>query len=769
MNKQPVKILLVEDSPSDAFLVRTTLTKASEEFQVECVETLEDCLDKLQSKGKSATDIILLDLGLPDSLGLGGLLQILAQAKNVPTIVLTGRDDQELALQALNLGAEDYIVKGAFDSDSLCRALIYAIRRKRTQARLEIQLKMTKIFSEVESSEECIQLSLSAVCDWLNCDAGVFWTTEDNGQRIKCKALYTRGNTSMPAFERATLESCFAVGQDIPGIVWASQECIFVQSLESANFSRSSVAVNSKLMSIVACPVRFREQVAGVLEFYSTSDAQPDEDDMQQLSRGVGSQLGQYIARKQVEQSQTFLAAIVRDCEDPIIGKNTDNVITSWNLAAERLYGYSPEDAIGRPIAITVPPELLPELAVINATIASGRSLKNHETIRVRKDGERINVSVTISPICDSSGKIIGASSIVRDITRQKRLEQREELLTRDILHHAPVGIARLNENMEIILANSKLKEVCGENSNSSSLFGRFPGLQQEAVFEAINQLHPYVAQRFVHADGENVKHLDITIWPAAAEESLIGAVLHVLDATAEVELERQRETFIASIIHDIKNPLTGAKRLLQALTEKGRIAKEEERDRLLLILQESNDNLLDLLHKLVDVYQYRSETSALYFEKLAPETLLNSCIDQLSELAATKSLDVSLQLNSSINSIFADCVAMRRVVYNLLHNAIKFSPTGGQITVEISQDESRTTFSVADNGCGIQPNEVGKLFGRYSQGMSGRKAGVGSGLGLFVCHSIVTAHNGTIHYEPHSGGGAKFVVSIANSRRSNG
>jgi PAS domain S-box-containing protein/putative nucleotidyltransferase with HDIG domain len=128
--------------------------------------------------------------------------------------------------------------------------------------------------------------------------------------------------------------------------------------------------------------------------------------------------------RKQAEDVRTHLVAIVDASDDAIIGKTLDGIITSWNAGAQRLYGYTAEEAVGQPISMLIPPDHPDELPEILARLGRGERVDHYETVRVRKDGVRLDVSITVSPIRDASGKVIGASSIGRDITERKAVEE---------------------------------------------------------------------------------------------------------------------------------------------------------------------------------------------------------------------------------------------------------------------------------------------------------------------------------------------------------
>ena len=129
--------------------------------------------------------------------------------------------------------------------------------------------------------------------------------------------------------------------------------------------------------------------------------------------------------RRRVEAERAFLAAIVESSSEAVIGKTLEGVVTSWNAAAERLYGYAAGEAVGRHVSFLVPPELRGDLAEIMARVRAGERAEREETVRLRKDGRPIDVSLVVSPVRDASGRLVGASSITRDITERKRAEER--------------------------------------------------------------------------------------------------------------------------------------------------------------------------------------------------------------------------------------------------------------------------------------------------------------------------------------------------------
>ena len=140
---------------------------------------------------------------------------------------------------------------------------------------------------------------------------------------------------------------------------------------------------------------------------------------------GIVSNIRDITERKRAEETRAWLAAIVESSDDAIIGKTLDGIITSWNSGAQKIYGYSAEEVIGKPINILVPSDRPAEIPQILDSIRRGEAIDHYETKRIAKDGRRLDVSLTISPIRDSAGNIVGASTIARDITERKRTEEK--------------------------------------------------------------------------------------------------------------------------------------------------------------------------------------------------------------------------------------------------------------------------------------------------------------------------------------------------------
>lgn len=234
-------------------------------------------------------------------------------------------------------------------------------------------------------------------------------------------------------------------------------------------------------------------------------------------------------------RTEERLAAIIETSEDAVISKNLDGIITSWNSAAERLFGYTAVEAIGRPVTMLMPPERVDEEPGIIARIRRGERIEHYDTVRRRKDGSAIDISITVSPIKDSSGTIIGASKIARDITDRKQGEQRQHLLVGEVKHRIKNLLATVQA-----IARQTLKGAPAEEreafiarlmalANAQDLL-TLERWNRAAVRDVVDRaLRPFEAKlnaRFLTKGSEDV-------WVDAQRASLLTMALHELATNA--------------------------------------------------------------------------------------------------------------------------------------------------------------------------------------------------------------------------------------------
>jgi len=255
----------------------------------------------------------------------------------------------------------------------------------------------------------------------------------------------------------------------------------------------------------------------------------------QVLSDGTVIEVNRDITqRKQIEEQLSFLASIVQSSDDAIISKNLDGIITSWNKGAERVFGYTADEAVGQPITIVIPQDRQDEERTILTRIRRGERIEHFETVRQRKRGSLIVVSLTISPVKNAEGKIVGASKIARDITEQKRTSDQIATLAREAEHRSKNLLANVQAMVNLSQADAvaDLKKAIEGRiqalANVHSLFvaSRWIGAELSAI--ATQELAPYSAtgDKRARMDGPQV-----LLEPNTAQA--VAVILHELATNA--------------------------------------------------------------------------------------------------------------------------------------------------------------------------------------------------------------------------------------------
>ncbi|MCG3111091.1 MAG: PAS domain S-box protein [Candidatus Manganitrophus sp. SB1] len=290
--------------------------------------------------------------------------------------------------------------------------------------RLAAEHAITHVLAQSKTLSDAVPKILRIVCESLGWTIGIFWRVSDQVSALTCVETWQAPSANGSDFEASSREMIFEPNEGLPGQVWSHGEPTWIiDAAEEPLLARASLAAKEGLHGAFAFPVRGQNKILGVMEFFCSGRKKPD-DSLLEMMSNVGSQIGQFMARKQAEETLVQWAAIVESSEDAIIGKTLDGIITSWNSGAEKIFGYSSEEVLDQPISILFPPERLNEFQEIQDRIAQGEPVTHSETVRVRKDGKRIDVSMTVSPIRDNAGKVVGISSIKRDITGRKEMEK---------------------------------------------------------------------------------------------------------------------------------------------------------------------------------------------------------------------------------------------------------------------------------------------------------------------------------------------------------
>lgn len=487
------------------------------------------------------------------------------------------------------------------------------------------------------------------------------------------------------------------------------------------------------------------------------------------------------------EATRSMLAAIVESAEDAIAGKTLDGVVTSWNGAAERIFGYGAAEMIGQPIALLAPPEAVDEMPRILDRIRRGERIAHYETQRRHKDGRIIDVALTISPIRDAVGRIIGASKIARDITDAKRttsaLVEREALL-RSVLDTVPDGMVVIDEHGIIQSFSAAAErmfgytadEVCGRNV---SILMASPYRENHdgylARYLATGERRIIGLSRIVTGRRKDGLVFPLQLWVGEVREGgrrLFTGFVHDLtqrQQTLKQVQELQTELthvsrltemgqMASALAHEINQPLTAVTNYLEAARRMLARTDAAAGTRAASILENASAQVVratQIIHRLREFVR-KGESD----RRPAPIGML---VEEASALALIGARDrgakVDLRIAAELPEIAVDRIQIEQVVVNLVRNAIEAMEGGArqELTVTAAPGvDGGVEISVADTGPGIAPQAAERLFQPFVTTKQN-----GMGIGLSICRAIVEAHGGALRAEPNPAGGTIFRFTL--------
>lgn len=480
---------------------------------------------------------------------------------------------------------------------------------------------------------------------------------------------------------------------------------------------------------------------------------------------------------------QAHLAAVVASSDDAILTKTMDGIITSWNAAAERLFGYKADEAIGQPVSLIMPPEQEDDFPSIMSRLRRGERVEHYETVRQHKDGRRIEVSVTVSPVRDATGMLVGASDITRDISTRKRLER---------------ALAESEERLQLAaqVAGFGVYDDRGPGQvywspELLALFGFPPDTHPaEGAATALERIHPDDREAWLAAlaaardpagpglmvaEHRTLRPDGSVVWVAQQGRILFAgegperhrerAIGIVQDITARKQAEAEREAFVAALTHDLKNPLAtvhGMAQLLQRRVERdGTVEPGRLTDGLTQVVS-GTQRVVRMLNELLDVVRLRGG-EALSLQPV-PCDLVTLAREVLTQ-HQPQSEHHTLTLVSDVADVVGewDKERLERVLGNLVGNAIKYSPQGGPVTVRVWREGEPPTavVSVEDQGLGIPVADLPYVFTYFRRGRNVPADVRGSGVGLASARQLVEQHGGTITVESEEGRGSRFTLRL--------
>lgn len=528
------------------------------------------------------------------------------------------------------------------------------------------------------------------------------------------------------------------------------------------------------------------------------------------------SRLGQW--RETESRAVRRLAAIVESSDDAIVSKDLNGIIQSWNRGAEQIFGYSPDEVTGKHISILIPPERYDEESDILRRIRRGERIEHYETIRRRKDGSLLNISLSVSPIHDSSGQVIGASKIARDITPRKRAEQQQDAI------HTLIALINRSQSLPEIFEGA-LDAVCRCMRTSRSailLFDesermRFRGwrglsdgyrrgveghspwriddtdarpiwiediensdlsadllqtIRSEAiralVFVPIRYDRRLLGKFMVYFETpQNFSAAELRPLETIATQVAFGierrrsgeALEHLINQrTASLrEAIAQMEEFSYSVSHDLRAPIRAMQGYAQTVIEDyGNHLDATGREYLQRVV--SSAGRMDRLVQDILTYSRLSRREI----ELRPVSLGKVIQEVVQQYSGAHSAGAQIEVDSPLATVNGHETWLSQAVSNLLTNALKFVRPGTRPRIHIwnEQRNGHIRLWVEDNGIGIRPEHQSRLFGLFER-IHPEKEYEGTGIGLAIVRRALERMGGSVGVESDGTHGSRFWIEL--------
>ena len=554
---------------------------------------------------------------------------------------------------------------------------------------------------------------------------------------------------------------------------------------------RTMAAIHAHLEGRASFAVEYRvRRKDGVYRWWSargkaarTPDGKP--------ARMIGS-VTDITEQKRVAEIQTLLASVVQSSDDAIINGSMDGILLTWNQGAERIYGYTASEVIGKSVAILVPPDQPEEIREVLGKIRRGEHISHYETVRRTKDGRGIDVSLSVAPMRDASGILIGVSTIARDITERRQAEEvlrESEARYRTLVENIPQKIFMKDRNSRWISVNENFardfgirpEEIAGKMT--SDLFSKELADKYTADDKRVMETGQAeeLEERYVEAGRETWVHTTKTpvrdkngevigvfgIFSDITERKQAQERIHqlnseleqrVIERTAQLEAaNKELEAFTYSVSHDLRAPLRAVDGFSQVVLEDyGPQLPEGCRQDLQTIR-----NGAQKMGKLIDDLLMFSRLNQLPLSKQAVDTgkLVRGVLEELNSQREGRRIELRI---ADLPPCQADPALLKQVWVNLLSNALKYTGKRESALVEIgcAADNGRNVYFVRDNGTGFDMQYAHKLFGVF-QRLHRAEDYEGTGVGLAIVQRVIHRHGGRIWAESALESGATFYFTL--------
>ncbi len=802
---EAVSILLVDDNERNLDVLESIL--ASPEVNLIRAKTPDEALLALLQADFAC---IILDIQMPSMNGieLAKLIKTRKRSQHIPIIFLTAYYSEEKdVLLGYGAGAVDYLTKPINSEILKSKVGVYVDLFQKTLALAKVNEALELEISHRKKAEEALRDSNVALEMRVQSRTADLSLSEKRYRQVVYNlpaAIYTTDAQGRVTLFNEAVAQLWGRQPEIGKDIWHGSYKIYRPDGTPLPFEDCPMTVTLKTGRNVRGEEIVIERPDGsrrnVLPY-----PEPFCDESGQVI-GAVNMLVDITDRKESEEAARRLAAIVQSSDDAIVSKDLQGIITSWNDGARQLFGYEAGEVIGKSINILIPPDRLDEETEILYQIRQGNPVRHFETVRRRKNGTLIEISLTVSPIKDAEGEIFGASKIARDISDRKRNDRQQKALYELVatmnralslpevcdaaldavfqcqeVHRAAI-LLRDSEGVMRFVSSRGLSEAYrqaveghspwkqDESDPRAVFFNEItPGRLSESLCDAIRQegigalaFVPIVYERqllgkfmiyfngphsFTPGEIRPTQTIASQIAFAIERQRVLQQVTKAHEET--LEASRAKDNFLATLSHELRTPLNPILMIASDAVNNAGLSPEIMAD--FSMIRKNVELEARLIDDLLDLTRITHGKIALEKKHCDLHSILKDAISNVCDVIGEKKILLNLNFNATRHVAFADSVRLHQVFGNLLNNAVKFTPKGGRITVVTDNpEEASISIKVADTGIGMSPEEIGRLFAAFAQGNHAngneKHRFGGLGLGLAISHKLLEFHAGKIH-----------------------
>jgi len=754
-----LRLLVVEDDVVDRTMLKRLLARSSLAVaEVTCVDRVAGALDLAS---RSCFDVILLDLGLPDSEGMDSVTQLQAEAPHIPIIVLTGLDDENAATQAVQKGVQDYLVKGQVDSNLLARAIRYALERKKAER--ELQVAEERYRTIFENSAVAIMMV-------------------DRAERLVSWNQYAERLLDMTPED--------LLGRDLaslyPASVW---EKIRERSVHESGMEHH---LETKM-------VRQDDQVIDVdISLSTLHDSDGDVSGAICVVRDI-------TERKHMEEalrrSEKRFRQVAENAKEWIWEIDADGCYTYTSPVVEQILGYTPQEILGRRrFHDFFHPDDAEQLHAQVAAIFARKDVFSDVPMRnLRKDGTVVWLQRSGVPILGENQELLGYRGADVDISERMRIHEVLDCKQRNleaIFDAAPFGMLLVNAEHAVVRANDTIRQMSGKEykeilgldacralacaHSSKSPADRDSlceacslGRLIRTTLESDKPVYGVEAQPVLNDNGEEVRPwLSVSVVPVEIDAGK-HVVVALNDVTDRKRAEEQlRETmdlksqFISTVSHELRTPLTAIREAVIIVSDGVAGKLKSDQKHFLGIARRNIDRLARLIDDVLDFQKLSAGKTEFHKQSYSVAQTVEEAYVTMSPHARKKKVHLSSDVENGLPPVVYDSDRILQVLTNLISNAIKFTPEQGTVSISARRRNDNLVLQISDTGMGVPKEALPKIFNRFYRVYRPGREIKGTGLGLAIVHKIVTGHGGRIDVESEVDKGTTFTVTFPLTAR---